>query len=85
MKLFQCFILHVTTVSSYMWNKTLRLFQNYFKIITYNIKETIHWWEFVYTVLLMYYVKGHFDVIRSQEMKQESASLICADVPLQRK
>ena len=30
------FISHVTTVSGYMWNKTLKLFQNYFEIILFH-------------------------------------------------
>ena len=31
LKLFQCFISRVTTVGGYVWNKTLKYFQNYFK------------------------------------------------------
>ena len=33
LKLFQCFVSDVATDSGYMWNKTLKLFQNYFNDI----------------------------------------------------
>ena len=36
-KWFQCFISHVTTADGYMWNKTLKKFQKYFKIILFHM------------------------------------------------
>jgi len=50
LKQFQCFTSHVTTDGGYVWNKTLKLFQNYFsrwnyfKIIlaTLNMLKNIH-------------------------------------------
>jgi len=37
LKSFHWFSSHVTTDSGYVWNKTLKLFQNYFRIILFHM------------------------------------------------
>ena len=43
LKLCECFISHVTSCSAYMLNKTLKKFQNYFKVILFHVQPRLKW------------------------------------------